>query len=158
MLHLQSPHSEQIILLRIALYRFCSFPSISWRDASRSSDILACPRRSRLDRWRRRLIRPRRKHSDKFDRNQCEKHQQIDAQRPKGYSNRRRHLDARHTSASRTRNEPFHNIAIMNNSQKALVFIDYRDHVKLITAEQLRQVLSRVVLQSRNDRRYHHIP
>jgi hypothetical protein len=32
----------------------------------------------------------------------------------------------------------------MNNSQQALVLIDDRDHVKLISGEQLRQVLPRV--------------
>lgn len=77
-----------------------------------------------------------RKDSDKLDGDQSEQDEQIDSQSPQGHSHGSSHFDPRHNLASRPRDEPLHNIPVMDDAEQAVVLVDHRDRMKLITGEE----------------------
>ena len=55
-------------------------------------------------------------------------------------------------SSSGASDQSFHNIAMMNDSDQAVLLIHDRDHMELIPREQFDQILARVIALGGNDR------
>jgi hypothetical protein len=110
-----------------------------------------CSLTGRLNRWRMRSVCGRRKNPYEFDCDQRQEHEQVNSQGPKCDPHRASHFDTWHILVSAS-NESLHYIPRMNDSEQAVVLIDYRDHVKSIPGEQLRQILAHVIALCGNDR------
>ena len=93
-----------------------------------------CSLIGRLNRWRTRSVCGRRKNSYEFDCDQRQEHEQVNSQGPKCDPHRAGHFDTWHILVSAS-NESLHYIPRMNNSEQAVLLIDYGNHMKLIPGE-----------------------